>query len=154
MMPVNKEIVREEADRIITSIPNKVNREYDNSYIGFSYSTKCLALFNNDLPYILDIAEAAYLYKRKKNYTRNPRKSTSYKPDLYHDSNISLDVSVELIYLDATGLIRKEIGIVVRSNNLRTTPLYLLDMVLFSSYLVYYYNIGRKDKGLGRYYSI
>lgn len=65
MMPVNKEIVREEADRIITSIPNKVNREYDNSYIGFSYSTKCLALFNNDLPYILDIAEAAYLYKRK-----------------------------------------------------------------------------------------
>lgn len=41
-----------------------------------------------------------------------------------------------------------------RSNNLRTTPLYLLDMVLFGFHLVCCPNVGRKDKELGRCYGI
>lgn len=81
MMPVNEEIVREEADRTIVSVPNEVDREYDNGCMGFSHSTKCPASFNDDSPCILDMAEAAHLRKRKldmlfllKNCARDPRK--------------------------------------------------------------------------------
>jgi hypothetical protein len=87
MVPVNEEIVREEADRTIASVPNEFDREYDdNGCMGFSHSTKCRASFDDESSCILDMAEAAHLRKRKldmlfllKNCVRDPRKANGLR---------------------------------------------------------------------------
>lgn len=67
-------------------MPTDVETKHGDGCIGFSHSTKCLASFGLDPPYILDIAEEARLRKRRLNMlfilkgcARNSGKSNGLK---------------------------------------------------------------------------
>jgi hypothetical protein len=65
LQPINEERLLKEVNRIIASVPNEIDIEYGDHCLGFYHSTKCAASFKDDLPCILDVAEAAHLRKRK-----------------------------------------------------------------------------------------